>query len=114
MNRTVFSVDDPDFCTWEQVLNLHTAFYDGSGDLQGLHPAGRVRGIWNILACNSGADLKRLYTHYARGWMIIDVVSVFPFGTVYSFMSGIIESDDAGSARVLKVRYSCPAPSRCQ
>ena len=88
------------------MLNLHTAFYDASGDLQGLHPAGRGRGLWNIFACNSGADLKRLYMHYARGWMLIDFISVFPLGTVFQYMSGVIgDSEEGGSARVLKVRY---------
>ena len=90
------------------ILNLHTAFYDRSGDLQGLHPAGRVRGIWNIIACNSGADLKRLYVHYARGWMFVDVVSVFPWSTVYEYFSetfgtGVDDADKGSEAKVLKV-----------
>jgi hypothetical protein len=39
--------------------------------------------------------------------MFVDVVSVFPLGAVYAHLSGTAGgADEAGSARVLKVRYS--------
>jgi hypothetical protein len=90
------------------LLNFHTAFYDRSGDLQGLHPAGRVRGFWNILAFGSGADVKRLYSNYARGWMTIDIASIFPWGTFMNVLSGRADENDATGdtteqARVVKV-----------
>jgi hypothetical protein len=86
--------------------NFHTAFYDRSGDLQWLHPAGRVRGFWNVLALGSGADLKRLYAHYARGWMFVDIISVFPWGYVQGLLSGRGDDttgDSGKEAKVLKV-----------
>ena len=50
------------------VLNFHTAYYDSSGDLVAIAPTNKRRGFWVVLAMGSGADLKRLYTQYARGW----------------------------------------------
>jgi hypothetical protein len=52
------------------ILNFHTAYYNDSGDLVGVKSSGGGSGKPDYLA---------LYSHYAQGWMIIDVVSVLPF-----------------------------------
>ena len=118
------------------ILNFHTAFYDGSGDLRGadcllnsetscnpsalmiakrlrwmltiagLHPAGKGRGIWSILAFGSSADLKTLYSNYARGWMVIDVLSVTPWADLHSIIVGERSPNTTTSgseAKVLKI-----------
>ena len=81
------------------VLNLHSGYYDESGDLVGLAPSS---GFWYILSCGSGADLRKTYARYARGWFIIDFVSVFPFAWFAELMWPN-DAKSAADARFLKV-----------
>jgi CRP-like cAMP-binding protein len=84
------------------ILNLHTAYYDQSGDLIGLAPTNTGRGFWPLLSCGSGADLPKTYAKYARGWLFIDVLSIFPF----AWFARRIWPNEAASgadAKVLKV-----------
>ena len=50
------------------VLNLHTAYYDNAGELVGV---ASTSGIWYILGCGTGADLRRTYANYIRGWFVV-------------------------------------------
>ena len=47
-------------------LNMHTAYWDKSGELRGVTQGGAGQG--------PVADLEAMYRHYARGWMGIDGV----------------------------------------
>ena len=61
------------------MLNLHTAYYNESGDLIGVKTSGRDAGK---------ADLKRMYWNYATGWMAIDVLSVLPVELIIRLYTG--------------------------
>lgn len=64
-----FEIGIDAYFTVDVLLNMHTAYYDTSGDLQGLRTVGKDVGK---------PDYKALYSNYARGWMVIDVSSVLP------------------------------------
>ncbi len=60
------------------LLNLHTAFYNESGDLIGIKTSGKNAGK---------ADFKKLYWNYATGWMAIDVLSVLPIELILRILN---------------------------
>jgi hypothetical protein len=75
-------------------LNLHTAWYDDSGDLQGVKSGGEDSG---------NADIKALYLNYAKGWMAVDVLSVLPVGYIATLIQDETGADDSGAQlRLLK------------
>lgn len=85
------------------VLNLHSAYYDKSGDLIGLAPSGRTKVGWQILSCGSGADLRSTYTNYVRGWFVIDFVSVFPFDWAAEQLFGHGDAKSGADAQFVRV-----------
>ena len=68
-------------------LNMHTAYWDKSGELRGVTQGGAGQG--------PVADLEAMYRHYARGWMAIDVVSVFPFLLISDLVWGDENTSDS-------------------
>lgn len=66
------------YFTVDVILNFHTAYYNESGDLVGIKTSGGKTGE---------ADLKALYWNYAKGWMVVDVLSVLPVDAVLYFAS---------------------------
>ena len=73
---------------------MHTAYYDASGDLQGLRSVGNAVGK---------PDYKVLYLNYARGWMIIDVASVLPVNAIARlFAQGQVNPDTSSKLQLVK------------
>jgi hypothetical protein len=81
------------FFSVDVVLNLHTAYYNDSGDLVGVKTSGKKVGK---------PDYWALYSHYARGWMAIDVASVFPFEFVMEKLDAGADSSTVGNFKTLK------------
>jgi hypothetical protein len=81
------------YFTVDVVLNMHTAFYDSSGDLQGLNAGGGAVGK---------PDYKLLYSNYLRGWMIIDVASVLPVNAITEQMQGPVDADTGSKLQLIK------------
>lgn len=77
------------FCV-DILLNLHTAYYNDSGDLVGIKMSGKNAGK---------ADFMKLYWNYATGWMTIDVMSVLPIDLILRW----INDNNKRSGEELKV-----------
>jgi hypothetical protein len=90
------------FATYD---DSHTAYYDEAGDLVGIRPQHlRTNPFFQVLSFGTGADVQKLYLNYARGWMIIDVVSVMPWAWLESVFRDTESNPDSGKeAKALKV-----------
>lgn len=78
------------------VLNLHTAYYDETGQLQGVTSEGFLS--------DKTAKINRvqLYGRYARGWLFIDVASILPVEFI-GRSAGLESVEDSGTQmRALK------------
>ena len=91
----VFDVAIDWYFACDIVLNLHTAHYDASGSLVGIRKA-------PDRYVSPKADTAAMYTKYAKGWLVIDVLSILPVGLIGN-ATGVQGADDTGAQlRALK------------